>query len=633
MAPGAKAYAGSPPPSYPQVNVFDFIFSEPFDQGKDHNYTLASQRIGRVDNHRALFVDHITDRTVRNGALKAHSLAFASGLHSLGLSPNDLVRLPPTPSCAHPEIAPIVLIQLPNCLAFLTALLGTLAAGLTATLVSPALTSKEIGWILKNSRPRVIITASSTFHTMRTAIDELEDKELFESIPIFQVDVANSEYPEKLEPTSRTDWTQLLTPRNEPMQKPTSFNAKARTAVILWSSGSSGKSKGVLLSHSGLIFGTLSYWNSADFYQQQKQQQRWLGLVPFYHIFGLMTICLPAICTGSTVYTMSTFKLVPMLDAIRRRRITFLHIAPPIGVMLAKSPLVERYAERGINGKNGFSSVCGAMSGGAPLGHDIITQVYKRLGFRIKMAYGLTEVTGATFQQGMTASDMHRHGGDSGQPLWGVEIMVTAEEQTPSAEQVIPSAIGTAGEILIRSPGNMLGYLPVGGLVAGAKVDMAVTYKAVTQDRWFRTGDVGMIDAEGCLRITDRIKDLIKVRGYQVAPAELEALLCGSNDVADAGVVAIYDQSEATERPRAFVVPAGGTAGKSEKVLHEIAQKVKKLVEQHTARYKWLQGGLVFVDAIPKSPSGKILRRVMKDGGVKGVEVALYEPRRRNAKL
>jgi acyl-coenzyme A synthetase/AMP-(fatty) acid ligase len=163
---------------------------------------------------------------------------------------------------------------------------------------------------------------------------------------------------------------------------------------------------------------------------------------------------------------------------------------------------------------------------------------------------------------------------------------------------------------------------------------MSITHDAVTKDGWFRTGDVGNIDAEGCLRITDRIKELIKVRAYQVAPAELEALLCGSDDVADAGVVATYDKSEATEWPRAFVVPAnGGMKGKSDKDLQELAQKIKVLFEEHTARYKWLKGGIVFVDAIPKSPSGKILRRIMKDGGVKGHEVKLYEPRRRDAKL
>ncbi|KAK0388961.1 hypothetical protein NLU13_2538 [Sarocladium strictum] len=627
----SEAYAGTPPPPFPQINACDFVFSDPFERTKDFEYTVPSQRVDRVADDTPTFVDNATDRVLRYGQLKQHVQAFAAGLQSLGLSPDDIVSLPPTPSCPKPEVAPIVLVQLPNCLAFPTAALGTIAAGLTATLVSPALTAKEIGWILQNARPRVIITAKSTVGVMREAIDAQEDKAFFKSVPVYQVDVSNSQYPDQVEPTSSADWTQLLTRSNKPVQKPATFNAQTRTAIILWSSGTSGKSKGVLLSHTGIIFGTLSNWNSADFFQQR--QQRWLGFAPFYHVFGLVNICLPAICSGSTVYTMSAFKLDIMLESFPRRQITFLHMAPPIGVMLAKSPLVEKYAKRDSNGKNAFSTIAGATSGGAPLGHDVIVHVYERVGFRIKMGYGLTETAGTTLQYGMGEEELHRHGGDSGQALWGVEMMVAAEEQ-PSTGGIKPAAVGAAGEILIRSPGNMLGYLPFGGLVPGAKADMSITHEAVTKEGWFRTGDVGNLDADGCLRITDRIKELIKVRAYQVAPAELEALLCGSDDVADAGVVATYDKSEATEWPRAFVVPAnGGMAGKSEKDLLELAQKVKKLVEEHTAKYKWLKGGLVFVDAIPKSPSGKILRRVLKDGAVKGFEVKLYETKRRDAKL
>lgn len=569
---------------------------------------------------------------MRYGQLRQHINQFASGLQSLGLDPNDLVRLPPTPTCSSPELAPIVLIQLPNCLEFPTALLGTLAAGLTATLVSPALTAKEIGWILQNARPRLVITAGACAGAMREAIDAQEDQAFFKKLPVYQVDTAKSQYPDQTEPASSADWAQLLKRSTKAVQKPTQFNAKARTGVILWSSGTSGKSKGVLLSHEALTFGVTSVWYSADFFQ--RQQQRWIGFAPFYHVFGLMNICLPAICTGSTVYTMSGFKLDLMLEAIRKRKITYLHMAPPIGVMLAKSPLIESYAKRDSQGKNAFSSLAGATTGGAPLGHDVIAQVYDRVGFRIKMGYGLTETGGVTLQYGLSQKDMAAHAGDTGQTLWGVEMMIAAEEQAGSSQETTPAAVDAPGEILIRSPSVMTGYLPIGGLVPGAKADMSVSIEALTKDGWFRTGDVGTLDADGNLRITDRIKELIKVRAYQVAPAELEALLCSSEDVADAGVVATYDESEATEWPRAFVVPAGGgVAAKTPAELQALGQKLKKLVEKHTARYKWLKGNIVFVEAVPKSPSGKILRRVMKDGGVKGVEVKLYAPTKRDSKL
>jgi acyl-coenzyme A synthetase/AMP-(fatty) acid ligase len=150
---------------------------------------------------------------------------------------------------------------------------------------------------------------------------------------------------------------------------------------------------------------------------------------------------------------------------------------------------------------------------------------------------------------------------------------------------------------------------------------------ALTPDGWFRTGDVGRLSPTGRLRITDRIKELIKVRGFQVAPAELEAILCSSSDVADAGVIGIYDGAGATEWPRAYVVAR--QQGKSAEELEALADELRLMVEGKTTKYKWLQGGIVFVDAIPKSPSGKILRRILKEGNVKGYEVQLYRRKKR----
>jgi acyl-CoA synthetase (AMP-forming)/AMP-acid ligase II len=203
------------------------------------------------------------------------------------------------------------------------------------------------------------------------------------------------------------------------------------------------------------------------------------------------------------------------------------------------------------------------------------------------------------------------------------------EDETDSTTKAAP--FGTPGEILIRSPALMSAYLPTQGLHSSEKPDMSVTMEHLTPDGWLRTGDIGTLDPDGTLCITDRIKELIKVRAYQVAPAELEAILCSSDAVADAGVVGVHDANEATEWPRAYVVAADQT--KSEADLKILAQELKSIVESHAARYKWLVGGIVFVKQIPKSPSGKILRRVIRDGGVQGLEVALYQRKKRDHKL
>lgn len=514
----------------------------------------------------------------------------------------------------------MVLIQLGNCLAFPTVVLGTVAAGLTASLTSPALTGKETAWVLQNARPKVIVTSTACLPAMKEGLALQEDKTFFEKVPVYVVDVAKDSYPTIPESVGQQDWKLLLKATSQTIVKPANFNAKARTALILWSSGTSGRSKGVLLSHHALNYAAACVWHDSDHFVKGLQQ-KYLGFVPFYHVYGLLQLFLGVIPSGTTVYIMKAFKLEAMLKAIYRRKITYLHIAPPIAVALAKSPIVAKYAKEDWKGNTKLYTVTGCVTGGAPLGYEVIKQIYDRLGFRVRLGYGLTECCGVSAQTGLGRKEMEAQKDDTGKPLWGAEIKIVNQES--SETNSTPIGVGEPGEVLVRSVGMLSAYLPFGGLVPGAKIDMTQTTEALTPDGWFRTGDVGTLSADGNLRLTDRIKELIKVRAFQVPPAELEAVLCSSDEVADAGVVAVYDADEATEFPRAFVVAAGGK--KSEAELRELALRIKVLVETQTARYKWLRGGIVFVEQIPKSPSGKILRRIMKDGGVKGFEVALYE--------
>lgn len=560
------------------------------------------------------------------------------------MNPNDIVSLPATSTCARPELAPVVLVQLPNCLPFVPVVFGVFASGLTASLVSPALTANEISWILQNARPRAIVTAKSCLGAMREALQEQNDQAYFSQIPVFTVDVAEEQYPfsatSSTSPNSTAqerDWTCLLAAPSpfadlKPFRLPPSASAN-RTAVILWSSGTSGRSKGVLHSHNALVFSTASLWHDAD-YHLPNAEERFLAYVPFYHVFGLCNLFLLAPTIAAKCYVMQAFHLETVCAAIPKRQITYLHMAPPVAVMLAKAAVVEPYARRGD-----FKSLRAAVTGGAPLGHEVVVEVYKRLGFRIKMGYGLSETCNTSVQRGTTEAVMHADAGASGAPHWGVELLIATPPEGKTQQAVTKGLkAGATGEILIRSPALMTAYLPVGGVERGSskQPDMAITTEALTPDGWFRTGDVGYLDEKGHIRITDRLKELIKVRAFQVAPAELEAVLDSSELVADAGVIGIYDDEEATEWPRAFVVPRRSELVKEQdqKGLEELAAELKALVEKRTARYKWLRGGIVFVDAIPKSPSGKILRRVMKDGGVKGgILVALYEKKKREAKL
>ena len=499
--------------------------------------------------------------------------------------------------------------------------LGTFASGLTATLVSPALTAPEISWILQNARPRAVITATSCLPAMREALGMQEDKAFFGEVPVFSIDVANDTYPQQTKAYSpERDWSELLTLANPLTRAVPIANPVNSTAVILWSSGTSGRSKGVLLSHNALNFCVASLWHDADFVLSNPQ--RWLGYVPFYHVFGLANIFMYAPSVGATVYVMQSFNLEAVLAAVPRYGVTYFHMAPPVAVMLAKAAVVEKY-------KDGFKSVAAGVTGGAPLGHEVVVEVYKRLGFRVRLGYGLSETGSTTIQRGLDEASMHAQAGDSGRPHFGVEVMIADRDESYAKTPIKPAPIDTEGEILIRCPSLLTAYLPIGGVTA-SHPDMSVTKEALTPDGWFRTGDVGTLNKDGHLRITDRLKELIKVRAFQVAPAELEAILCSDEDVADAGVVGVYDKNEATEWPRAYVV---SRRKRDEAGMRELAGKLKGLVEGRTARYKWLQGGIVFVEQIPKSPSGKILRRVMKEGKIEGYEVKVYERKRRESKL
>lgn len=581
----------------------------------------------------------LPDTPLTYGRLRRDALTVAANLRQLGLNPDDIQRLPPTPTCKRPELAPVVLVQLPNCLAFAPVVFGVFASGLTASLAAPALTGSELSWIIQNARPQAIITAKACLGAMREALQAQTDKTYASQVPVFVVDLANEKYPfsasSSINPKSKAqehDWTCLLSEPAFPVApyRLPPGSAANRTAVILWSSGTSGRSKGVLHSHSAIVFSMVSLWFDADFHKPGVQQ-RWMGYIPFYHVFGLCNIFVMLPCIGATCYVMSAFNLEEVCASVAKRQITYLHMAPPVAVMLAKSPMIEKYKQAG-----GFKSIIAGITGGAPLGHEVVVEVHKRLGFRVRMGYGLSETCNTAAQKGTEEAHMHADAGDSGSPHWGVELMIAANGQDFKAETTKADKIKVEGEILIRSPGVLQAYLPLGGLDKGRAPDMSITDEALTPDGWFRTGDVGYLDDKGHIRITDRLKEMIKVRAYQVAPAELEAVLCSSEFVADAGVIGTYDKDEATEWPRAFVVPRQMELVQNgdQQGLEALAAELKVLVEKRTAKYKWLKGGIVFVEAIPKSPSGKILRRVMKDGGVKGgIEIAVYQKKRRDSKL
>jgi acyl-CoA synthetase (AMP-forming)/AMP-acid ligase II len=277
---------------------------------------------------------------------------------------------------------------------------------------------------------------------------------------------------------------------------------------------------------------------------------------------------------------MSKFDLEKFCSHIQSHHITFVYVVPPVILQLGKAPVVSKY---------NLSSIRMMNSGAAPLTKDLVETVYSRLKIPIKQGYGLSETSPTTHTQPWET--WRTHIGSVGRLLPNQTAKYMSPEETE-----VPA--GQTGELWLKGPNIFLGYLN----------NPAGTKNALTADGYFKTGDVGHQDADGNFYITDRVKELIKYKGFQVPPAELEGILASHPDIDDVAVIGVEDHERATEVPRAYVVPKKGVeAGR------ETEKRIVEWLGSKVASHKRLRGGVRFVDVVPKSVSGKILRRVLKE--------------------
>lgn len=351
--------------------------------------------------------------------------------------------------------------------------------------------------------------------------------------------------------------------------------------TIPFSSGTTGKPKGVMLTHHNLVSNILQVMPyEGNFILPNDLNTRGTVLVPlpFFHIYGMCAgMCVP-LYAGGKLILMAQFDLQKFLEIVQSHRVTRSYVVPPILIGLAKHPIVDNYD---------LSSLDCLMSGAAPLGSDVQSMVAKRLKCLVKQAWGMTELSPAAT---MTPDNLIRNIedilGKSGILVPGTEGKIV---DPVSGEDMLSSH---EGEIMIRGPQVMKGYLD----------NIEATNITLRKDGWLHTGDIGKFEGdEGWLVITDRCKELIKYKGFQVPPAELESIILGMSSVKDCVVIPILDE-EAGELPRAYVV-------KNDNVT-VTEQDIIKHVESRVAPHKKLRGGVIFTDTIPKSASGKLLRRV-----------------------
>jgi len=339
-------------------------------------------------------------------------------------------------------------------------------------------------------------------------------------------------------------------------------------AALPYSSGTSGRPKGVMLTHRNLVAVTCQVEAQANI----DENWRTLGILPFFHIYGQAVLMNFPLYFGGLCVTMPRFDLAEFLTLIQRHRITHLYLVPPIVLALARHPLVDQFD---------LSSLKQINSGAAPLDENLQRACAERLKCLVTQGYGMTETSLACHS---TPQDPARvRSGAVGLTLTNMESKVV--DVVTGAEL----GVGGRGEICVRGPNVMRGYWN----------DPEATARTIDAEGWLHTGDVGYADADGYFYVVDRVKELIKYKGMQVAPAELEGLLLSHPAVADAAVIPSPDE-EAGEIPQAFVVLRTPIA--PAELMDWVAGRV--------APHKKIRR-MAVVDAIPKSASGKILRRVL----------------------
>lgn len=314
-----------------------------------------------------------------------------------------------------------------------------------------------------------------------------------------------------------------------------------------------------------------------------------VGLLPFSHIYGLVVTGHTSTWRGDEVIVLPKFELESFLAAIQKYRIEQMHLVPPILVRLLQT--------QDVCSKYDFSSVRSIFAGAAPLGEETIealSKIYPKQ--TVSQGYGMTETATVI----CTSSEHDIYPRSSGSLVPGCKAKILGFD----GKEV--TTLDTPGELLVQGPNVTLGYL-------NNEKASAETFVYDDDGRWIRTGDEVIVtrapSGHEHVVIVDRIKELIKVKGHQVAPAELEAHLLTHPAVADAAVIQVPD-GRAGEIPKAYVVKSAAFASRPD---DEVAEAVARHVQEHKAPYKWLKGGVEFIDAIPKSASGKILRRLLRD--------------------
>ena len=424
---------------------------------------------------------------------------------------------------------------------------GIAYAGATVTTLNPTYGADEIAHQLRDSQARAIVTVAPFLEVARAAAAKVGITDIFLIGP--------------------GDAPGIDTLMGDPLAEQVPVDPHNDVVVLPYSSGTTGFPKGVMLTHRNLVANLVQ----TALHLRVTEEEVFFAVLPFFHIYGMTVLMNYGASEGCTLVSLPRFDMVQMLELTQQHGITQLFLVPPIVLALAKHPVVDQYD---------MSSVRQVFSGAAPLGGELADACAARLGCTIAQGYGMTELSPVSH----AVSPGDYRAGSVGTLLAGTEARIVDPESGEDTDR---------GELWIRGPQVMKGYFGNAEATAATKDDAG----------WLHTGDVATRDEDGHFYIVDRLKELVKYKGFQVPPAELEALLITHPEVADVAVIGVPDE-EAGELPKAFVVKRAG--------CDPTAEALMAFVAEHVAHYKQIRL-LEFIDAIPKSASGKILRRELRD--------------------
>ena len=476
-------------------------------------------------------IDGPTNRTLTYGQLTTAVKRTATGLAARGFSKGDVFA-----------------IYSPNIPEYAIAFFGVASAGGVNTTINPTYTAKELRHQLLDSGATYLVTIPQFLEAAREAITDTGVKEIF----VFG------------EAEGATPFAELMIAGEPPQIE---ITPKEDLVALPYSSGTTGLSKGVMLTHYNMV-ANLSQILGVE---ATAKTEVLMGILPFYHIYGMTAIMCNTLRAGATVVTMPRFELEQFLDLIQKHKITTAYLVPPLVLALAKHPVVDRYD---------LSTLDDIMSGAAPLPESVATTCATRNNVVVRQAYGLTETSPATH---INPKDREIKVASVGTALPNTEYRIVDLSSRKDAAQ------GDLGEVWIRGPQVMKGYLN----------NPSATEDMIDNDNWLHSGDIGKADDDGYLYVVDRVKELIKYKGLQVAPAELEGIIQSHPAVADVAVIPSPDE-EAGEIPKAFVVVKPDATLTADEVIAYVAERVSPQKKVRKVE---------FIDAIPKVSSGKILRR------------------------